>query len=63
MSEYKLLAKEVSSIVWRDVQKAALELAQEVNEELSAGWVSQGGVASIQAGTGVYLLQALSRAD
>jgi hypothetical protein len=61
MSEYKILAKEVTSIVWRDVQKAAQELASEVTAELSAGWEPQGGVASIQAGTSVHLIQALAR--
>jgi hypothetical protein len=59
MTEYKLIAKEVTSVVWRDVQKAALELATEMNAELSAGWEPQGGIASIEAGTGVYLIQAL----
>ena len=61
MSEYKILAKEVTSIVWRDVQKAAQELAGEVTAELSAGWEPQGGVASVQAGTSVHLIQALAR--
>ena len=61
MSEYKVIVKEVTSIVWRDVQKASQELALEVNTELSAGWEPQGGAASIQAGTGVYLIQALVR--
>lgn len=61
MSEYKVIAKEVTSVVWRDVEKAAQELSQQVSAELSAGWEPQGGVASIQAGTGVYLIQALSR--
>jgi hypothetical protein len=61
MSEYKVIVKEVTSIVWRDVNKAAEELAREVNAELSAGWEPQGGVASIQAGAGVYLIQALSK--
>lgn len=59
MVEYKVLAKEVTSVVWRDVHKAAQELAGEVNEHLSSGWQPQGGIASIEAGTGVYLLQAL----
>jgi hypothetical protein len=59
MAEYKVLAKEVTSVVWRDVHKAAQELAGEVNEQLSSGWQPQGGIASIQAGTGVYLIQAL----
>lgn len=61
MSEYKVLAKEVPSVLWRDVQKAAKELAREVNDELSSGWQPQGGIASVQAGTGVYLLQALAK--
>ena len=61
MSEYKVVAKEVTSVVWRDVEKASQQLAVEVNAELSAGWQPQGGIASIQAGTGVYLIQALTR--
>ena len=61
MSEYKVVAKEVTSLVWRDVHKAAQELAAEVNAELSAGWEPQGGIASVQAGTGVYLLQAVAK--
>jgi hypothetical protein len=62
MSDYKVIAKEVTSVVWRDVDKAARELADDVNVELSSGWEPQGGIASIQAGTGVYLIQALVRA-
>jgi len=61
MSEYKVIAKEVTSIVWRDVHKAAQELTSDVNAELSSGWEPQGGIASIQAGTSVYLIQALAR--
>jgi hypothetical protein len=59
MSEYKVITKEVTSVIWRDVQKAAQELATEINAELAAGWEPQGGIASIEAGTGVYLMQAL----
>jgi hypothetical protein len=61
MVDYKVITKEVTSVVWRDVDKAAKELASDVNAELSSGWEPQGGIASIQAGTGVYLIQALSR--
>ena len=61
MTEYKVVAKEVTSVVWRDVHKAAQELASEVNGELSSGWEPQGGIASIQAGAGVYLIQALAK--
>jgi hypothetical protein len=41
MTEYKVIAKGVTSAVWRDVQKAAQELAFEINTELSAGWEPQ----------------------
>jgi len=61
MSEYKVIVKSVATFVWRDVQKAAEELAQDVNADISSGWQLQGGVASIQAGASVYLLQALTR--
>ena len=59
MSEYKVITKEVTSVVWRDVQKAAQELTTDVNAHVSSGWDPQGGIASIEAGTSVYLLQAL----
>ena len=61
MSDYKVIVKEVKSVIWRDVEKAAQELSQEVSAELTSGWEPQGGVASIEAGTGVYLIQAISR--
>ena len=61
MSEYKVVVKSVSTLVWRDVQKAAEELAEDVNAEVSSGWQLQGGIASVQAGASVYLLQALTR--
>jgi hypothetical protein len=57
--EYKVIAKEVGSVVWRDVEKAAQELGVEVTAQQSSGWEPQGGIASVQAGTGVHLLQAL----
>jgi hypothetical protein len=59
MAEYKVVAKEVTSVVWRDVQKAALELSADVTQMMSSGWEPQGGMASVEAGAGVYLLQAL----
>jgi hypothetical protein len=58
-SDYKVIVKEVTSIIWRDVTKASEELAHDVNAEAASGWEPQGGVASIQAGAGVYLIQAL----
>jgi len=61
MSDYKVIVKEVTSVVWRDVNKAAQVLASDVSAELSSGWEPQGGVASIEAGTGVYLIQALAK--
>jgi hypothetical protein len=61
MPEYKVVSKEVTSIVWRDVDKAAQELSRDVTAELANGWQPQGGIASIQAGTTAYLIQALSR--
>ena len=60
-AEYKVIAREVTSVVWRDVDKASRELANDVNAELSSGWEPQGGIASIQAGSTVYLIQALAR--
>jgi len=60
-AEYKVIAKEVTSVLWRDVDKASQALASDVNAELSSGWEPQGGIASIQAGTAVYLIQALAR--
>jgi len=60
-AEYKVIAKEVTSVFWRDIDKASKELASDVNAELSSGWEPQGGIASIQAGTAVYLIQALAR--
>lgn len=59
MAEYKVVAKEVKSVVWRDVEKAAQELGAEVTHLMSGGWEPQGGIASIEAGTSVYLIQAI----
>lgn len=61
MAEYKIIAREITTVVWRDVHKATRELEELVNGQLAAGWEPQGGIASVQAGTGVYLIQALSR--
>jgi hypothetical protein len=61
MAEYKVVAKEVTSIVWRDVAKAAQELSADVTHLVSGGWEPQGGIASIQAGTTVYLIQAIMK--
>lgn len=59
--EYRVIVKEVTNVVWRDVDKAAQELSRAVNDEMSSGWEPQGGIASIAAGTSVYLIQAVSK--
>jgi hypothetical protein len=59
MTEYKVIVKEVTSVVWRDVNKAADGLTEEVASHIASGWEPQGGVASVEAGSTVYLLQAL----
>jgi len=59
MAEYKVISKEVTSVIWRDVEKAGQELGAEVTRLASEGWEPQGGIASIEAGTTVYLLQAV----
>ena len=59
MAEYKAMVKEVTSVVWRDVDKAAQQLSAEVNQMISGGWEPQGGIASIEAGSSVYLIQAI----
>lgn len=53
------MVKEVTSVIWRDVEKAGQELGAEVTRMVSDGWEPQGGIASIEAGTTVYLLQAV----
>ena len=46
-------------VIWRDVEKAAQELGADVTRMGSEGWEPQGGIASIEAGTTVYLIQAI----
>ena len=60
MSEYKVIAKEVTSVVWRDVQKAA-ELAIEVNAELSAGREPQGVSPALKVAPGSISFKPCSR--
>lgn len=59
--EYRVTHVDVGSMVSRDVAKAATELAERVNELLAQGWSPVGGVSSVEAGTGIYLLQAVVR--
>jgi hypothetical protein len=51
----------VTTVVWRDVNKAAEGLTEEVGKHVASGWDPQGGIASVEAGSSVYLLQAMIR--
>jgi ATP-dependent Clp protease ATP-binding subunit ClpA len=59
--EYRIAMREAASTVRRDLDRAARELMQEVNAHLPSGWIPQGGITSIHAGGGIYLMQALVR--
>jgi hypothetical protein len=61
MTDYRVVSQNISSIIFRDVDKAATELADEVRQLMAAGWQPQGGLATVQAGGGIYLLQAMVR--
>jgi hypothetical protein len=56
---YKILVKKIDNALKRNVDKAAAELTEQVNQELSLGWEPAGGVAIGSAGSAPYLLQAL----
>lgn len=57
--EYKVVQSEVTSLIWRDLEKASRELSRLVTEDMGAGWEPHGGVSSIATGTTVYMLQAM----
>lgn len=59
--EYKIIVKRIDSVIARNVDKAAKDLARQVADQLSSGWEPCGGVAIGSAGTAPYLLQALVR--
>jgi hypothetical protein len=59
MTEYKVVMAEVTSLVWRDVGKAAEALSKEVMNHIEAGWEPQGGIATVPTGTTIYLIQAV----
>ena len=61
MSEYKVLFQDITSIVNRDLPKAVDGLESQVNSLIDAGWRVQGGLATVQAGGSIYLLQAMTR--
>ena len=45
-------------------QGEAVEVPDEVGEQLTAqGWTPQGGLATVEAGGGIFLLQAMVRAS
>jgi len=57
--EYKIVVKKVTNALLRDVDKAAEQLARDVNKLAALGWEPSGGVAVGSAGTAPYLLQAM----
>lgn len=59
--EYRVVYVDCGSVVSRDLAKAASELTSLVNELVAEGWAPAGGLASVSVGTGIYLLQALTR--
>jgi len=59
--EYRIVKIDCGSPVARDADKAAAELAAVVNELIAEGWVPVGGLATASIGTGIYLLQAMTR--
>ena len=61
MVEYKIVVRELTSFIYRDVRRIAEELAAEVDAELRAGWEVQGGIASVPAGANLFLMQAVVR--
>ncbi len=61
--EYCVVGADVGSIVSRDVSKTTQDLSARVGELIADGWRPQGGVASVQAGAGIYLLQAMTRQE
>lgn len=61
MSEYKVVTQDTGSIMSRNVVQAAIDLADQVQQLQRDGWTPLGGVASIEAGTSIYLLQAMVR--
>lgn len=61
MMEYRVVVQNISSVFTRDVDKASAELSAQVNALLAEGWKPQGGLSTVQAGAGIYLLQAMTR--
>lgn len=61
--EYQVVVQDVGSMLNRDVDKAAAELAARVQALIAEGWTPQGGLASVEAGTGIFLVQAMVRSS
>jgi hypothetical protein len=61
MKEYQVVFQEITSIINRDLPKAAGELKAQVNLLIDDGWTAQGGLATVHAGGSIYLLQAMIR--
>ncbi len=61
MSEYRVITQDVGSMMSRDVVQGATDLAIQVNQLIKEGWAPIGGISSVEAGTGIYLLQAIGR--
>lgn len=60
MSEYKVSVQDITSIVNRDLPKAAKGLESQVNPLIDARWRVQGGLTTVQAGGNICLLQAMT---
>ena len=61
MNEYKIVFQDITSMLTRDLPSAVDGLQTQVNQLIVAGWRIQGGLATVQAGGSIYLMQALVR--
>lgn len=61
--DYQVVVQDVGSMLNRDVDKAAAEIATRVQALTAQGWTPQGGLATVEAGGGIFLLQAMVRAS
>jgi hypothetical protein len=61
--DYQVVVQDVGSMLNRNVDKAVAELAAQVQVLVAQGWTPQGGLATVEAGGGIFLLQAMVRAS
>lgn len=61
MTHYQIVRQEITTVLTRDVPKAVDELTDQVNALIAQGWHPQGGLATVHAGAGIYLMQAMAR--